>query len=437
MENDSISKNGDLQVHIDLPAENPSTDLQGGSNDDSCSAGNSETAAISSRQLISIIQKNVGQAAQNELLAIFKSLNLLKEDLRNPHHIDALQQIQCSASAIMNLIQNAMVFSLQKPHGITLAPEVWSMRAELSCLFSQHSFRARQKGLSLKINIPDELPDSYLTDPTRINQIMTNLIDNAIKYSDSGQISLNVEQLSKDHEETRIRFTVTDSGRGLNARQIDSIFNECPPACSGSEEKSVSAGIGLLITRMLVKKMRGFIGVKSSPGIGSEFWVVLPLKNFHPGTPKADEQTIIAGKAAADAAQPSEKMSAPRVLVVDDVEINRKVVGVLLKGLGIISEYASNGRIALEMACKKEYDLILMDCIMPEMDGFAAAEAIREFESGRQHRALIVALTSHDLEGTRSRCMKAGMDDCLYKPIQTEALRKILQSLPAKNPPVE
>jgi len=437
MENDSISKNGDLQVHIDLSAESPSTDLQCGSNEESCPVCNSEPTVISSRQLISIIQKNVGQAAQNELLAIFKSLNFLKEDLRNPHHIDALQQIQCSASAIMNMIQNAMVFSLQKPHGIILAPEIWSMRAELSCLFSQHSFRARQKGLALKINIPDELPDSYLTDPARINQVITNLLDNAIKYSDSGQISLNVEQLSKDQEETSIRFTVTDSGQGLSNRQIDAIFSECPPPCPGNEEKSVSAGIGLLITRMLVKKMRGQIGVKSSPGIGSEFWVILPLKNFHPAPPKSEGQILTAGKAFTDTSTSQEKMPAPKVLVVDDVEINRKVVGVLLKGLGIISEYASNGKIAMEMARKKDYDLILMDCIMPEMDGFAAAEAIREFERGRQHRALIVALTSHDLEGTRSRCLKAGMDDCLYKPIQTEALRKMLQSLPAKTPPVE
>ncbi len=435
MENDSINGKESQQAKAGRQSEDSPVEKQKAGGGRFFAPDNPEVATSSTRQLISLIQKNVGQAAQNELLAIFKSLSLLKEELRAPHQIDALQQIQCSASAIMNLIHNAMVFSLQKPCGITLASEVWSMRADLGRLFSQYSFRARQKGLSLRLNISSELPDSYLTDPARIGQIVANFLDNAVKFSDAGQVSLNIEQLSKDSEETRIRLSVIDSGRGLSEEQIDSILHDCPPQGPEIDEICCCAGLGLMINRIIVKKMGGTLGVKSSPGIGSEFWVTLPLKNFQPAATKTVEKT--ADFNAADTVSASEKMHSPRILVVDDVEINRKVVGVLLKGLGITSEYASNGRIALEMAQNKDYDLILMDCIMPEMDGFTSAEAIRALETGRRHRAMIVALTSHDLEGTRNRCLRAGMDDCLYKPIQTEDLRKILKALPAKVGPVE
>jgi CheY-like chemotaxis protein len=243
-----------------------------------------------------------------------------------------------------------------------------------------------------------------------LRQILINLVGNAIKFTEAGEIIIRVSRESETPTHATLRFTVTDTGIGIAPDRMDRLFSQ---ADQSTARKCGGTGLGLSISKRLAELMGGGIGVASRPGKGSAFWFTVVLKK-QPGhqfnlAPRPDE---IHGK---------------RVLIVEDNLVNQKLATAILKKLGYQADIAGNGREAVEALETTRYRVVLMDCQMPEMDGYEATAKIRDPESRvLDHGVPVVAMTAHAMKGDREKCIAAGMDDYLTKPINPQKLSEML-----------
>ena len=296
---------------------------------------------------------------------------------------------------------------------------VWEIAEDVTELLAE---RAHGKGLKLLCQIDEDVPLNVIGDPGRLRQILTNLANNAIKFTDAGEVSVLVQGVGEPCIESggrcRIQFSVVDSGIGMTTLQQQRLFLPFSQADSSTTRKYGGTGLGLSISRQLVEAMGGTIGVESEPGKGSIFRFTIALR----ATVSADPWPANAGGTLAQR----------RALVVDDNGANRNIVRRQLASLGLLVETARDGAEALAMLRAtgeaQTFDIAFIEMKMPEMDGFEATAAIRnaERESGCTARVPIVALTANALEGDRERCLAAGMDDYLAKPFRKEQLARAL-----------
>lgn len=247
-------------------------------------------------------------------------------------------------------------------------------------------------------------------DPVRITQILMNFTANAVKFTASGSVDVRVRRL--DH---RIRLEVSDTGIGIDESTRLRLFQPFVQADASTTRKFGGTGLGLAIARRIVECMGGEIGVDSTPGVGSTFWCVLPVASGEPYVEPAGER------------EPAARHPETRplhVLIAEDNKVNQAVAAGLLKQLGHTSRIAENGEIALELFARERFDAVLMDCQMPVLDGYQATRRLRQMDHGRA--VPIIALTAHALESDRRRCLAAGMDDYLAKPVTLDQLRGAL-----------
>jgi len=263
---------------------------------------------------------------------------------------------------------------------------------------------------------PEHVPTHFLGDPIRIRQILLNLAGNAIKFTERGQVRVLVAVSDAGEGRAAVRLEVQDTGIGIAPEVQARLFSRFTQADASTTRKYGGTGLGLAISRHLVELMHGRIGVDSTPGEGTRFYCDLCL-------PVAEAPLASAPPPAA--AGPSEIQHIPRrVLVVDDNQVNRLVAHKMLVRQGCEVIEACDGREAVRLAAEGAFALILMDCQMPELDGYAATAAIRARSTGR--RVPIVAMTANAMEGDRERCLAAGMDDYMTKPVSAAALAKVL-----------
>jgi CheY-like chemotaxis protein len=257
---------------------------------------------------------------------------------------------------------------------------------------------------------------------------MINLVGNAVKFTPGGSIVIAVECESQDVAQARMRVSVHDTGPGIPAAKLESVFDKFSQVDGSTTRKYGGTGLGLAISKQLVELMGGSIAVSSRFGEGSTFSFTLPLKLA--ASPHASAPVARSEKYAAMAVRLG---GTPiRVLVAEDNIVNQKVAARMLQKLGARPDLAANGREAVEMFGLLPYDLIFMDCQMPEMDGYAATREIRRREGPNQH-VPIVAMTAEALAGCREQCLAAGMDDHLAKPVKLELLVEALQKwVPAR-----
>ena len=278
---------------------------------------------------------------------------------------------------------------------------------------------AEEKGLQLKQSIDETLPELLMGDLVRVQQVLRNLVGNALKFTQDGHVSVTVTK-----EENTIRFAVEDSGIGIDANKLQAIFQKFTQADTSVTRKFGGTGLGLAISQQLTGLMGGRISVSSNPGQGSTFTFWLPLNAAPEGATPVNAQTT------QSALTRIEEFSDARVLLVEDNLVNQVLAKKLLAKLGIDHiATAVNGQLALDKLQSDAYDLVLMDCQMPVLDGYETTQAIRIRETSEGlGRTPIIALTANAMAGDREKCLAAGMDDYLSKPIRSQALRDMLSA---------
>lgn len=288
---------------------------------------------------------------------------------------------------------------------------------------------AQSKGLRLILEIDRDLPATLMGDPSRIRQILANLLGNAIKFTHSGAVTVTVKHLAGSDGYARVEICVADTGIGMTDEQLGQLFQPFSQGDASITRRYGGTGLGLAISHRLVDLMNGTIAVESAPGKGSRFTISLCLKEAGGNTALLPSRPVESLGISTPSPLQEEENIPPvqlHILVADDNEINRKLNTILLHQWGIAVGEAADGIAAVEACGRQHYDLILMDVHMPAMDGIEATRRIRMLQEGGKATP-IVALTANALSGDRERYLAAGMDDYLEKPLTEEALRKTIE----------
>jgi len=334
----------------------------------------------------------------------------------DPEQLGFAATIKKSAETLMTILDDILDFSKVEAGKLELESLLFDPAESVADVARLLEHQAAAKGLDLKLGLAPGLPAHVRGDPGRLRQVLINLGGNAIKFTAHGSVELRVDRAPGGGDQ--LRFEVVDTGVGIPAEQLGRLFDPFTQADASTTRRFGGTGLGLTISRRLVELMGGSMDLASEVGRGSRFWFDLPLPAETP--------------AEGEPAQPEEAGAAPpppmRVLVVEDHSVNQRVVKAMLERLGHHPELAENGLEALAALRERSFDLVLMDCQMPDMDGFEATRRLRRGEAGPANQAVgVIALTANALKGDRERCLDAGMTDYLSKPLQPEALDRALR----------
>lgn len=316
------------------------------------------------------------------------------------------------ADALLRVINDILDFSKIEAGKVTVEKKPFDIYEWFDKMMRSHQMAAQERNLTLKGQIHPAVPRVVEGDANRLAQVMNNLIHNAIKFTESGWVELNIKPITRTKTSVVLKFTVSDTGIGISAAEMECLFKSFSQVDGTITRKYGGTGLGLAISKQLVEMMGGQIGVNSDKGIGSTFHFVIPFK-----TDKGLDLPV-------ESASPKnfEMVKPLRIMVVEDDRINQMATCKMLelRHYGIM--LANNGREAVQKFTDNPVDLILMDIQMPELDGIEATRRIRAAESGREPHVPIIALTAHALQGDRERFLEAGMDGYVAKPVQVNTL---------------
>ncbi len=356
------------------------------------------------------------------LNAVLGMTGLLLDTTLDDQQRDCLDTLR-NAGESLNLLVND-VFDLACVHAgrMQLEQVPFDLRLVLEGVAHAAAGAARARSLELTCCADPSCPRRLIGEPERLRQVLMNLTSNALAFTEHGGVDIFAERLPGGTDGVVIRFTVTDTGAGIQAERGEPEFERIAPADGSAARRPGDVGLGLAISRGLVRLMGGEIGVDSRPGAGSTFWFTLPFR-------ASSEECGAAPRDRAAPPGPEEQdgASAParriRVLLAEDNPVNQKVALAMLAKCGCLTDVAANGREAVDAVQRSPYDLVFMDVQMPVMDGLEAAAAIRAMP-GSPSRTPIVALTAHALHGYREKCFASGMNDFLAKPVKDDELRR-------------
>ena len=337
--------------------------------------------------------------------------------------------VQTCGRSLLKIVNNILDFSKVEAGKLELEHIDFDLRELLEGLIDMMNTNAEEKGIELLCNVAPDVNSAVTGDPGRLRQILLNLLSNALKFTDGGQVIVFVANTSQNEQQVGLRFIVRDTGIGIPPDKQDLLFDSFTQVDSSNTRMFGGSGLGLAICRQLVKLMGGEIGVKSKGKEGSEFWFTVKLgKQQIVSTPVLDSPICRAGETCIAMSSSWGARGNAQLLLVEDNLINQQVVCGILAKLGINNvDIAEHGAEALAMM-GKHYDLILMDIQMPVMDGIETTKRIRaNVKQANASELPIIALTAHALKSDHERCLKAGMNDFITKPILPEILEKILQ----------
>jgi two-component system CheB/CheR fusion protein len=375
-----------------------------------------ENTTKSKQQFLS----NMSHEIRTPLNSILGFTNVLLKTKLGVEQKEFVQAIKTSGTSLHQLINDILDLAKVDAGKMTFEKQPFEIRKSIKSILHSFALKTTEKNLELVRKYDSKIPSVLLGDSVRLNQIILNLISNAVKFTHKGKIILSVKLLNEDNENVTIEFAVTDTGIGIAANKIHSIFNVFEQAETNTANFYGGTGLGLSIVKQLVEGQGGSISLKSKIGEGSTFSFILP---FGKTTTKSDEEIKIL--------KPDSEIKTLRVLVAEDVALNQLLIKIILNDFGFEYEIVSNGKIAIEKLKTNTYDIILMDLHMPEMNGFEATEYIRKT---MKSQIPIIALTADVTTVDAAKCKKIGMDDYISKPIAENLLySKIVELVRKQN----
>ena len=330
--------------------------------------------------------------------------------------------VRTSALSLLGIINDILDFSKIEAGMLTLESVPFNLRRTVGDVVDVLRNRATVKGLQLELDVTPDVPDGLLGDPTRLKQVLMNLVGNSIKFTERGHVRLTVALESLQPDSVRVRIAVLDTGIGIPKNQLDRLFKPFSQVDESTTRVYGGTGLGLSISADLVAKMHGKLSVYSEPGAGSTFWFTCIFDRDLQASPVLEAAPLPAAPVLRQK-MPDGTDAPTRILVVEDNAVNQQLAKVLLGKMGCEYVVAENGIVALQVLARERFDLVLMDCQMPEMDGYTATRRIRDHDSNvLDHDIPVVALTANAMSGDRERVLEAGMDDYITKPIRTQVL---------------
>jgi len=360
---------------------------------------------------------NMSHEIRTPMNGVLGTLQLLQDSGLTESQQQYVSIAYNSGESLLSLLNDILDFSKIEAGKLELELipfDLHNLGHELTVLLKQ---KAAEREVELKTDLDADIPKILKGDPVRIRQILVNLMTNAIKFTEKGDVTIRAKVLEKSEKVVRIRLEVNDTGIGIEERSQRKLFNSFTQADGSTTRKYGGTGLGLAIVRQLVTMMRGRLGVESEVGKGSCFWAEI-----------AFEVPDIVAESTQQPVTQIPQVLVGHVLLVEDNPVNQIIATKMLEKNGLSFEVANNGEEAVNrLKAEHDFDLVLMDCQMPIMDGYAATQALREFEveSSKGHLP-VIAMTANAMEGDREKCLDAGMDDYVSKPVNQQALKETL-----------